>query len=864
MFVGLKGMADTSEVTWAGYQVTRDTTAPLIVITNPVAGIVFQPLLQLQGYSPEPLAGLRYDLTNANGSLTNLEGYVVKQFVDTNTLEITTNWFACVDLNLAAGTNTVTLKATDRAGNVTTTNLHYVFVYPTNAPVLSLVWPQDGDLLSGTSFTVRGRLSDPTAQLTAEVVGDGVTHSMTGVVERDGKFWIENVPLAAGANEVTISVMDAGTNSTGTIFTVIKSGVELTIDPLNPSELNNPFITVYGTINVSTHKIWVNGMEVTNVSSGSWYVEGVPLNEGGTAVVEARAIPLTDNGGNGTGGSGGQNTTFDDPGNPDSPSDITSKADMDKDPEVVMIHYEKNRSYLSLTRDEYPTKKQTKEIIKWDVQQPGSWFDDYCSGNTFGSHMYYVCRSRNWESNGIGTLKSWEDRGGEEVCGVQLYGAPTPYTVAEAWPGEFCGTTGYRVPAGGGVDQVVARTARTLYELHTGGKQLSGRKNLFVLSGGVEGVGNPFWPEDADDKKSYLIANTSVVLGDIGYLDNDGKIYPVLPDGQTRDVTPRVDGSSYYTFGEPGHSKHGLELVQPYSKPTDGPIAGDKIYYSNARPGVLTVLFEAVLTNNGPAWALTNRVRFEADEISGSTPSWSPDHPGGQPTASGSSLFATLYYTNLPPNNSAFGLKFGRVRLDGEVHDEKCFWVFYLADAFNYPGCSDPNEDPKTPPNYFYYYRQTPANYGSPEYGYRGKSEETRPAGQPSLRPPYLYYVNAGPKWRGRYDVLYGQNAGRSYQYINVFAYACRHEATHGMDFDSWWPNGWVSTNDVDQPQPDSIPSTIETTLGFDPSLTATHERPEGVSPWDDDQQHTLDHEPTWGEKEGDDHDWAHPGAKYP
>jgi len=153
------------------------------------------------------------------------------------------------------------------------------------------------------------------------------------------------MPLAAGANEVTISVVDVGTNSTGTNFTVVKSGVELTIDPLNSSELNNPFITVYGSINVSTHKIWVNGMEVTNVSSGIWYVEGVPLNEGGTAVVQARAIALTDNGGNGTGGSGGQNSTFDDPGNPDSPTDITSEADADKNPEVVMIHYEKNRSY---------------------------------------------------------------------------------------------------------------------------------------------------------------------------------------------------------------------------------------------------------------------------------------------------------------------------------------------------------------------------------------------------------------------------------------------------------------------------------------------------------------------------------------
>ena len=86
-----------------------------------------------------------------------------------------------------------------------------------------------------------------------------------------------------------------------TNFTVFGSSVELSLTPLDEGVLNDAFITVSGTINVSDHKIWVNGVEVTNLSDGYWSVEGVPLPEGGTAVVQVRAIPLTDNDGNGSG-----------------------------------------------------------------------------------------------------------------------------------------------------------------------------------------------------------------------------------------------------------------------------------------------------------------------------------------------------------------------------------------------------------------------------------------------------------------------------------------------------------------------------------------------------------------------------------
>ena len=474
-----------------------------------------------------------------------------------------------------------------------------------------------------------------------------------------------------------------------------------------------------------------------------------------------------------------------------------------------------------------------------------------------------------WEELTNGIVSWHETNNGSTNDGSSLYEPPTILS-------EHCNVRsildyGFKQPRLSGsyqtgkVDTVFTREAQTTWKLFTGGKSEVKKQSLFVVTGSATEMLERLYagPSTNSGPLTRPIASEKIEIGELGTLDKNGFLYVVLPDGITKDATPCVDNLEYYEFAV-GANKHYIELVKPSGNPTNAPSGEDRLVYNASRPGVLTVTFIGRLTDYGPAWVLTNRVKFDADDIPGSTKTWDAANPGGRPIANGSDLTATLYYTTLPENNSAFGLKFGRMTLDGAEVDQKCFWAFYDADAYNYPGCADPDEYPKTPPNYFFYYRQTPANYGTPEYGYRGKSEETRPAGQPSLRPHYLYYVNAGPNWRGGYDVRYGQNAGRSYQYINVFAYACRHEATHGMDFDNWWPDGWVSTNDVDQPQPDSIPSTIEPALGFDPSLTATYERPEGVSPWDDDQQHTLDHEPTWGEKDGDDYDWAHPGAKYP
>ena len=167
VWVGLRGHGDdTNAAVWQWRRLKLDFTPPALVLTSPTNGTVNVPVIQLTGFSSEALASISYDLTNALGWMTNQQVLVEGQFYDTNTMEFTTNYFQGYDVPLTNGVNTITLHATDLAGNVTilTTNINYVPT--TNPPAVNLVWPQDGMQISGSSLTFQGQVDDPTTTAT--------------------------------------------------------------------------------------------------------------------------------------------------------------------------------------------------------------------------------------------------------------------------------------------------------------------------------------------------------------------------------------------------------------------------------------------------------------------------------------------------------------------------------------------------------------------------------------------------------------------------------------------------------------------------------------------------------------------------
>ncbi len=213
-------------------------TPLIIVITNPATSTVTQPMIELQGYSAEALSRISCDVSNALGVFSHQLIYVRDRFYDTNTFEFTTSTIQGFDLRLTTNLNTITIHATDKAGNSTTTNLDFTLVGDSVAPVVELWWPQDSAELCGDAFTWRGLVDDFTAQLTAKVASTGGTNERTALVERDGKFWFEDLPLQTGTNWLTLTATDNWGNTAKTNITVSSSTVEMTMDPADENLLN--------------------------------------------------------------------------------------------------------------------------------------------------------------------------------------------------------------------------------------------------------------------------------------------------------------------------------------------------------------------------------------------------------------------------------------------------------------------------------------------------------------------------------------------------------------------------------------------------------------------------------------------------
>jgi archaellum component FlaF (FlaF/FlaG flagellin family) len=297
VWIGLRALPSDAIQSWQ-WKRLNFTLPPVLAITNPVTGIVDQPMIQIHGYSQEPLASISYDISNAVGFIANQSSEITDQYYDTNALGFTTNYFECLDVPLAIGSNTIVIHVIDLAGNTTTTNFNFTLDYSskTNPPVVQITWPTNGTQISGSAFTCRGWIGDPTATVSAQLVfPTGNTNIYSGEVERNGNFWLENVPIIAGTNTFAITITDAVGNRNMTNVNVVHSSLALTINPVSDtSQLWHATVNLTGTISDATYAIWVNGLKGHNNGDGTWSANNVPVNGGGTGSFTATAYGPTE------------------------------------------------------------------------------------------------------------------------------------------------------------------------------------------------------------------------------------------------------------------------------------------------------------------------------------------------------------------------------------------------------------------------------------------------------------------------------------------------------------------------------------------------------------------------------------------
>ncbi len=532
-------------VYWSTASVTLDTTPPVLVITNPVLSTTSRPIIQLQGYSLEPLSSIYFDVTNAAGSITNQQGFVTDQSFDTNQFKFATNWFQCFDIELTNGINTITVRAADLAGNIATSNVTITldFAGDTNPPVITVTWPQDGAHISGTNFTLRGTLDDETAQISAKMVGtNSVTNVVNGLVERNGTFWLENLPLNSGANIVTVTATDAAGNVSVTNLTFYQSEVTLTIDPVPDNQLNQSVTTISGTVSDPTYSVWVNGVQASVDGSGHWMTNNVPVYGNGTATFDAIAYPPGQS----------PNLRTEMRAN-DSQSSVQASEVKEQPPSVFIASFLDNWTDNETAMSGYGPYQINRGASRNYTSSDGLSYQ----GN--GVFLYHDPDIGWWD-----TTYDWSNTS-SNYTSIGLY---DDFPIDESGPGlgEWRFRDAYSIPSRSGGyyvninypwgdtttgGQLYYRSSKTSMKLRTGGKSGIARQNLFSVSAHGTEYGRPEridWDDYGDDiwvntPSKSIVPNQIRVLGK--NLGNDGVLYILLPDNATLDLGASAPARHY-------------------------------------------------------------------------------------------------------------------------------------------------------------------------------------------------------------------------------------------------------------------------------------------------------------------------------
>ncbi|MGA2750690.1 MAG: hypothetical protein ABSG59_18110 [Verrucomicrobiota bacterium] len=546
--VGVRGLPPDAQQSWAQTRFKLVVTPPTLVITNPIPGTVVAPVIQLQGYSLEDLASLSYDLSNSTTLCTDQPGYITSRQFDTNAFEYTTDWFQCFNVPLANATNIITLQALDLAGNVTITNLIYVLnpAANTNPPVMTLAWPQNNAPISGTNFTIRGLVNDPFATVTAAIVDDGATNVLTGSVEQNGSFWIENVPLNAGTNYLTIAATNTAGYGIATNIAVTQSDVVLTINSVS-SMNSGPTAAVTGTVSPGTETVFVNGVQATNNGNGTWTAQYVPSSVNGTATFSASASP------DGLSSSANAQSEANVPG----PYGLLPTA----------FSYDLSAQRTVNAYDGYTNGANTEMTMHWQFDAPGSEYESisgFWSGQTFYVPFDDVWHCT-WGINDIGEYSSsWLGETNTPPPSPTNNGLwdPSSMPVLSFLDGVF----GYENANGAGLGTVGGQQETFAYQyqiqtkwtLYTGGRSDSLQQNLWIVSMSLEGetafnlpppggvvdgysVGDGYWTLPANVGLGFIPPGQITIAGQT--LDAYDSVYLTFPNNAAVELAMNAPGN---------------------------------------------------------------------------------------------------------------------------------------------------------------------------------------------------------------------------------------------------------------------------------------------------------------------------------
>ena len=355
----------------------------------------------------------------------------------------------------------------------------------------------------------------------------GNTNTISGLVEQNGTIWVQNLPLAAGANQLTLTVANASGSST-TNLTVYQSSVLVTVAPLTSDQLNQTSITVAGTISELGDTVTVNGVPATVNPDGTWEADGVPVSAYGTAIIDVEVYA-----GN-TSNFAHNNLRFTPLDSPSNGNSIGSHISNQLQPVAVkMASYFTHKSYAIMVVSIVPdfTVYQTVQVPVW--WQGGIGIKFYSDDDTV-----------NWAA-GVGGTKhdyGYSDDNPGNFDGWQEFG-PDQGGVGSApgWSGwESADDSG---TYSGDSTGTWSKTVRTRVVIAPAGQQAAGQTNSYlVLASALEVAdgwdsGNGVIPLPPE----WLQINGQTLINS-GITNADGSVSGAAivqaPAGTTTNVTP--------------------------------------------------------------------------------------------------------------------------------------------------------------------------------------------------------------------------------------------------------------------------------------------------------------------------------------
>ena len=300
-----------------------------------------------------------------------------------------------------------------------------------------------------------------------------------------------------------------------------------------------------------------------------------------------------------------------------------------------------------------------------------------------------------------------------------------------------------------------------------------------------------------------------------------------------------------------------VEMTRPDDKATQRYF---HYYFNSASQGVCEVACKVSITPDTQDIRnqLQNKVLWSIDPISGSTLSWQNGGTGpGKGIYYGGEWEEKAIYTTLPANNGEFGIKDTTVTLTGfGCSQDGNTKIFYARNEKNHPG-----QGAGQTPNWYFYWSQTGASFGTYEYYGPGMDGNGR-----------SYAAFIGGQWRARIGnaVESGTIVVNGITYskgIDHFAFDTRHEEQHRTDFIALWgaSSDKDPANDLDVDYlPDDQEANLVPNHPYSPNLSATYPDTWGYgSGWRDAEDYALLRQsyPTPGDYDAV--DWSYPGNQW-